>query len=888
MTTPRVDIDIQLNKRQALADLRAITNAASDADSAFDDLVASANRASSALADIGSRSIDISVNDSEIENALSLINDLEQGVSIDVTVDESEIETALGLIADLEEDASVRVGVQEDELDEALRNIEDIRNMQAIELTLNIAGTAVDLLTGGLETALDISGVGGLFEMQTLLAQMEAQVGTLIPEADRLINEIWTDGWGDSREQISSVLTQAQQLGVEMESLEVATRNALILSDITGEDPAGILRTMTTLVRTEMVPDFETAGDVIASMFQAGADSSGDLLDTLNEYGTTFQALDMSAEDIQAFLTAGLEAGIWNTDLIADSFREFNIRANEVTDGVGLLDEQFADLSIDELAEQFRLGEVAGDDFIKATIGALSEVEDPLEQSRLAVELFGTQFEDIDPQVFIDALNEADSAAIEFEGTLDDAGTALSETLPSAWERMQRVVSTGLGEALDEQFNITTLLDDLTGDITTFFDSLDSGTGIEGSFRIAFDDNEVVEVLLEVREAITDGFFSLGIGIADTLDALPLATGDNVREAISGLAGGELQIDLATAESADQIEDAVADALSRGVDSSDLLTSLSDQFDIAVEIGDVEQVVALRDAMEGIANTATGEDLMSQFGVTQDALDELSIAIDGVGMNASFNETFETFEFNRFFDEFNIPEDAQADIRAQLETVLGNPELMEGLLNPEGLIDLESISETADAMIETLTTQMNDALDNEDFATALNIGSALEEATGDTSIVDGIEMLADDMGVSLDDLETAADDASMGVTTSMETMDEATTLATDNQIQAIQDASDAYTALRQNSTIELDATQSRYGTFSQSIVAETDTITTAISSINAGLVGLSMNMASIPSNFGSTVTSNMTVNTTNNIASPAQQGNANAQVAETIATGGIP
>lgn len=894
MALPRAGADIQLEIGDYERQIRRIIQGANDADSALGRLVTSANNASRALSSLSSADINISVNDGALDTAITLINDLDGSVSLDIDVTDSELDMANDIATNLDGSVSLDVNVTDSEINATDETISGWR--LPINLTFDV-GQIPSAVTGLFDTFGDVSGLSGLMEMDVIMSRMAGTTSEMIPDADKLINDIFTNGWGESRTQIAETMTLAQQYGIELEDIGTATENALILSNITGEDPSAILRTMTNMVRTELVPSFEEAGDVITTGFQNGLNIGDDFLDTLNEYGTTFSTLGFDAEEALNVLNAGLDAGIDNTDRIADSFREFGIRVNENSDVVS---GAISDLGLDDMAEDFRQGEIAGDDFITSVMNELAKIEDPAEQSRIAVELFGTQFEDFDPQTFITALTDVDGQLEVTEGALADAGTEISNNLPDAIDRARRALSTGIGEFLDEQLNITGLMDDLASDIQTFFDETASGTSVGGAFRIAFDDNEVVDILLDVREVISDGFFGLGIALADVLDFIPGATGRHVREALSTMAGGELQIDLATAETADDIGEAITEAIDRGVSDSDALELLNNQFNDAVSVGDVEQVVALRDAMQNIMDMQSGDALGSFF--DQSDIDSIINSSESAMFNVSSDATgalgdiarddFQSY-LDGIFDEYQIPEEFRDTFSAQLAGMVTGDDV-EGLeISPD--FDLEGMRETANEMINTLESQMNDAMNNEDWAGALNFASALDEATGDDYVA-GVEMLASEAGVNFDELEAVAEDASMGVSTSvddmttsvdsgMTTLGESVSTSSTDLGTSLSGVELGVNDLRDTFDTDLPAMERQYNLSIESMRADTQNLADDIGGLNEGFLSLGMNIGSMPSSVGggSTNYSN-TVNQTNYNTSPAQSANANAQVADAISS----
>jgi len=775
--------------------------------------------------------VDVDVDSTELDDTQTTVDGIDgENIDVGVNVNLSELVELIRQIDSADgDDVDVDVNVNESSDYQALTNFLS-NTSNVISIATTITGGAVDFITG----LADISGLSGLLEMDSILGRLNATTSEMIPDADKLINDIFTNGWGGSRSEIAEVLSLSQQYGIEMGNLEEATENALMLSDINGEDPQEILRTMVNLVRNDLVTSFDEAGDVLQTGFQNGLNIGGDFLDTFNEYGTTFKGLGLDAEGAMNLLNAGLDAGIDNTDRIADSFREFRIR---VTENPEELQGIFENLGVDELAEDFRQGRISGGEFINSVMLALSGIEDPAERSRQAVEVFGTQFEDFNPQVFLDALTDIDEQLIVTDSALEDAGVELSSNLPDALERAKRVVSVGLGEFLDDQLDITGLLDEMAGDLQSFFDNVQSGASIGASFRMSFDDNRIIEVLLDVREAISDGFFSLGLALADVLDVVPTTSGDGIREALGTLAGGELQIDLATADNTADIEDAVSDALTRGVESSDLLTQLSDQFDSAVEIGDVEQIVALRDAMETIANLSSSE-LLTEFYPDEDTVRSTAEALQEM-VNAESPEFVQNM-LDAETELLNVPEEFAEAFQAQLLALSENPALLD-VTDMSDFIDLESVNTIADDAVAVLQDSLNESLstafrgeavDTDALTEALSFAGDLEEVTGEEGLVASIEQMAIDAGIPLDELETITETATDNVTQFIGDMNENVEQSGSDLALALDEAGGSFGDFSTRADTELGVTEGRVDQFVGTVQTSMGALTTDLTALS--------------------------------------------------------
>lgn len=135
------------------------------------------------------------------------------------------------------------------------------------------------------------------------------------------------------------------------------------------------------------------ATDLISQGLQDGANKTGDFLDTVNEYAPTFQDAGISAGGMLAIINAGLDAGAFNTDKVADAIKEFQLRLTS-----GQLEkpmEQFSK-STQNAFNAFKQGKATSAEVMAAVGQDLAKM--PADKAKAAVQGLGTQFEDLGQQ----------------------------------------------------------------------------------------------------------------------------------------------------------------------------------------------------------------------------------------------------------------------------------------------------------------------------------------------------------------------------------------------------------------------------------------------------------------------------------------------------------
>lgn len=234
-------------------------------------------------------------------------------------------------------------------------------------------------------------------------------------------------------------------------------------------------RSITTLIRTGLAGSVSEASDIITAGFQSGLDVSGDWLDTINEYSTQFRKFGLSAEETMTLLKQGLEGGARDTDKVADSLKEFSIRA---VDGSKTTAEGFKALGFnaDDMGQRFAAGGASAHTALGSVFDALKQIDDPMQQALIWQRLFGTQFEDMGDAINRFTLDPAANQFRDLQGTSDRATKTATENFKSEWEEATRTVGqffSDLKTDIAEWFSDLPVIKDLPGAITALFGNHD-------------------------------------------------------------------------------------------------------------------------------------------------------------------------------------------------------------------------------------------------------------------------------------------------------------------------------------------------------------------------------------------------------------------------------
>ncbi|MCG3757369.1 phage tail tape measure protein [Amycolatopsis sp. Poz14] len=372
------------------------------------------------------------------------------------------------------------------QLDKTMEQVGNSGDKMVKQFSLKSAGLAV---AGGAAAL----GLASAFEQNLDIgaanAKLEAQIGAgsqMAADAGQIAGSLYADAYGDSLESVNDAVKIVLQSGAVMEDasneqIQSITGNALSLSKAFGVDVQGSMNAVAQLMRTGLAPDAETAMDVITRGFQQGVDKGGDFLDTLNEYGTQFRKLGLDATAATGLMSQGLSAGARDADIVADALKELSIRA---VDGSKTTVDAFTSLGFgaDQMRDRFAQGGQAASGALDQLLDKLRAVQDPAERTRIAVELFGTQAEDLGNALF--ALDP--SSAVAAMGNVKGAAQQVNDTLNDTAQNKITALQRGFQNWTNDLVSTRGPLGDIAGGLVAFGQpALDMASNI-GMMALAF------------------------------------------------------------------------------------------------------------------------------------------------------------------------------------------------------------------------------------------------------------------------------------------------------------------------------------------------------------------------------------------------------------------
>jgi phage-related minor tail protein len=415
----------------------------------------------------------------------------------------------------------------------------------------DVAGKAA-LIGGALVAAFGIAGAAALKfndDVNFAVGKTLVSLNQLPEEAERfekLIKDVYGTALPETIEESADLITKAfQKFGdASDEELTRISENALVLRKVFDADLGESINSANALVKNFGISSDE-AFDFIAGGFQKGLNSSGDFLDSIQEYSTQFKDGGATAGEFFSVLQTGLAEGVLGTDKAADAFKEFRLR---VLDDTKATREALTALGIDadkNFAELSKGTKTVSQSF-QEVIDAVGKVSDPVKRQTLLVGLLGTQFEDLGAQAFT-AIDTTATKMSDLSGAIDktkDGALSLTDEFVKAFRAITNAITDlPFLDALSDKISFQ--LERVTEEFKKSFAKLnfaefekqllDFIEAIANDIRNVFGDVDLTsaEGLRSIMQQIVDAIALIlqgGVKVADTLVPAFKLFGDIIRD----------------------------------------------------------------------------------------------------------------------------------------------------------------------------------------------------------------------------------------------------------------------------------------------------------------------------------------------------------------------
>ena len=252
--------------------------------------------------------------------------------------------------------------------------------------------------------------------------------------------EVYGNAWGDSLEEVSAAVAEAERAFGADANLEGLTEAAFAIAERFGTDVNAEMQTANELMESFGV-SAEDAFDMLAvAMEDSTAEVRDELSAAVREYGDFFDQLGFSADSSLAFLEHFGEDGAMAMDKAADALKEFTIRGADMS--ASSVDAfEAAGLSAEDMAAKILAGGSEGQQALWDTAEALMTIEDPAEQAAAAIALFGAPLEDLGtaniPE-FLDVLANGTEGLGDFAGASSALADEVGGNLSARFEAFKR------------------------------------------------------------------------------------------------------------------------------------------------------------------------------------------------------------------------------------------------------------------------------------------------------------------------------------------------------------------------------------------------------------------------------------------------------------------
>ncbi|QMU22892.1 phage tail tape measure protein [Gordonia rubripertincta] len=379
------------------------------------------------------------------------------------------------------------------------------------------------------------------FEAQAAKGQIKAQFGwseAQAAEAGAAASGAYVNAWGESQTANLAAAGVAIQAGLLDGNATAAEMQPIIeqlsiVSTLMGEEIPEVARTAGQMVRTGMADNITEAFDLLTVGQQKGLNLSGDLLDTMNEYGVQFEKLGIDGETALGTIAQMTKAGARDTDLAADALKEFSIRAidgSEATKGAF----EALNLNADDTAAAFAKGGDSALGMSRVVLTALAKIEDPVKRNAIGTALLGTQWEDLGPAIEGLNLSKAAKEMEGFGGSTKRAGDDMSgaaggiEGMKRSVEVAVSEMQSGLADAFGPSVQkLANWVSEHSEEITQFFADLGKFLGVAASQTVGFTGAMITGLGYVVKYLGDAGGFILGTfadimgGIGNMVKAIP-------------------------------------------------------------------------------------------------------------------------------------------------------------------------------------------------------------------------------------------------------------------------------------------------------------------------------------------------------------------------------
>lgn len=349
--------------------------------------------------------------------------------------------------------------------------------------------------------------------IQAQLGMSDAEAAKFGESAGRIYGNAFGNSIGDAQQAAADV---ASTLDVSSGAvLEDMTAKALTLRDVYGTDLAESVALAQNMVVNGLAPNASDAFDMMTTALKrVPAALRDETFEALTEYSAHLSGLGFTGEQAAGMIVGVADQGKYAIDKLADSLKEFGIKAQDLEDKgaqdvLGALGLDGQDVANNLLAG----GDQAADQFGQI-VDKLLGIQDPASQAAAAIALFGTPLEDLGKHnipAFLASLSNSEQAMQGWAGSAQQmVDTAASNTATTV-EGAKRQIDLAMAEM---QTSLAQAFGPMIEQIANFL--MEHKDSITGFFMTAANAGaEFGSAMLGAAAAVTRAFGLIVQGVGD-------------------------------------------------------------------------------------------------------------------------------------------------------------------------------------------------------------------------------------------------------------------------------------------------------------------------------------------------------------------------------------
>ncbi|MEU3507960.1 phage tail tape measure protein [Streptomyces longwoodensis] len=269
-------------------------------------------------------------------------------------------------------------------------------------------------------------------EQANVTSTLQAQLGASGADAAKyggVVGRLYAKGITENFEQGAETVRAVVNAGLvppgaTTKQLDVISTKMTDVANTFGTDMSMQTQAVSALMKNNLAPSAGDALDLITVGLQKLGPNAEDLLETFQEYPVQLRKLGLDATTAMGLFQQGLQGGARDTDIIADSLKEFSIRSIDMSNSSRDAYKALG-LNAQTMERQIAKGGDSATAGLQTVLDKLRGIHDPVKREAAAVGLFGTQAEELGASLFKLDPSKAMSTFSDVSGAADKLGKTL-------------------------------------------------------------------------------------------------------------------------------------------------------------------------------------------------------------------------------------------------------------------------------------------------------------------------------------------------------------------------------------------------------------------------------------------------------------------------------